>query len=192
MRVIYRICCVFLWIAVTHGFAQDGPTIEIGDKPPDLDMAIVSDNTIGNYSWDHLQGKAVFLDFWATWCGPCIKSIPHMNNLVQEFEDRDVVFISVSYEPPKVISDFLRKYPMQSIVATDTSFGMFKAFDAWAIPVVVLVNREGNFVGRIHPEHLTAAIVKTVLQGEVPEVEQTPYHLYEPEGAEDYFRSFLK
>src|SRR5436309_2703130 len=42
-----------------------------------------------------LKGKIVVLDFWATWCGPCIASIPHNNELAKKFADKAVVFIGI-------------------------------------------------------------------------------------------------
>ena len=69
---------------------------------------------------------------------------------------------------------------------------MLRMFDAWAIPLVIIANKNGEMVARIHPDHLTAEVIAGVLEGKVPAVEQTPYNLFEPDGAEDYFRSFLK
>ena len=45
--------------------------------------------------WGALKGKVVVVEFWATWCAPCIASIPHLNELAEQFRDEDVVFISL-------------------------------------------------------------------------------------------------
>jgi len=48
--------------------------------------------------WQDLTGKVVVIEFWATWCGPCVAAIPHLNELSRKFQNRGVQIISVSDE----------------------------------------------------------------------------------------------
>ena len=48
-----------------------------------------------------LKGKVVVIDFWATWCGPCIGELPRMKQLYAEYHDKGVEFIGVSLDAPK-------------------------------------------------------------------------------------------
>ena len=66
------------------------------------------------------QGKAVVLDFWATWCGPCIAAIPHWNQLATQFRGKPVVFVSVTDENRETIERFLTKKPIEGIVGLST------------------------------------------------------------------------
>jgi thiol-disulfide isomerase/thioredoxin len=60
-----------------------------------------------------LRGKVVVLDFWATWCDPCCKSIPHSNELVKKMKDKPFVFVSISRDEKKdTLTDFLKKNEM--------------------------------------------------------------------------------
>jgi thiol-disulfide isomerase/thioredoxin len=90
----------------------DGP--KVGDKAPALHLAkLLNAPTNAQASWPSLKGKVVVLDFWATWCPPCIASIPHMNTLVDELKDEPVQFIAITAEPEDVVAKFLKKNPLE-------------------------------------------------------------------------------
>ncbi len=70
-------------------------------KPaPDFSVAKVLNAPVKSVkSLKDLKGKVVFLEYWATWCGPCVASIPHMNRLEEALKGEPVVFLSVTDEP---------------------------------------------------------------------------------------------
>ncbi|MGH1365177.1 MAG: TlpA family protein disulfide reductase [Calditrichia bacterium] len=180
------------FLLLSTGHAQKSPAPASGDRAPDLHLSVFKPDSVEINDWSDLAGKVVVIDFWATWCTPCIASFPHLNQLVKAFSDKDIVFISLTYEPGNLISPFLEKHKLNTIIATDTSFAMFRSYDAWAIPQVILVNKEGIIVSKLHPEYLTSAILEDALAGEIPDVEQVPGGLFDPKGAEEHFRSFLQ
>jgi len=168
------------------------PMIQVGEKPPALDFRIYSgDSTLPGIRWEDLKNRAVIIDFWATWCSPCIKSFPHLNAMVEQFADQPITFLSITYEPPRLITPFLAKHQLESVIGIDDDFAMFKSFGAWGIPMLVAVNREGRIACVIHPKHLTADLINEVLAGEIPDVPQAE-RWPDPKGAEKYFRSLLK
>ena len=67
-------------------------------------------------------------------------------------------------------------------------FATFRAFVAWGVPSVVLVNRKGVVAGVIHPSDLTEDVIEEVLAGRIPAVEQAEIYP-DPDGAEKLFRS---
>ena len=166
-------------------------TLKVGNEPPPLDCTIIPDGKQPSPTWEDLKDQVVILDFWATWCPPCIESIPHMNELVEAFKDKPVAFLSITYEPERMIQPFLEKHPMKSKVASDNDFKMFRSFKAFGIPTIVIVDQKRKVAAVIHPTHLTREVIETVLAGKIPGVPQAK-GWPEPEGAEEYFRSLIK
>ncbi len=167
-------------------------SFEMGSSAPPIDFYRLTDGSAGKrLTWQDLEGRVVVIDFWATWCPPCKESIPHMNQLVKAFAGEPVTFLALTYEPARMLAGFLKKHPMDSAVVLDNDFATFKAYSAWGIPDVVVVNREGRIAARVHPKNLTEAVIREVLAGKMPAIEVSkPWH--DPEGAEEYFRSTIR
>lgn len=104
------------------------------------------------------KGKhIVVVEFWATWCGPCRTSIPHLTELQREFADRGVVFVGVSDESPDKVRKFVDDMgdKMGYTVAVDrdrkTSDGYMKAYGQNGIPHAFVVDFEGRIAWHGHP-----------------------------------------
>lgn len=166
--------------------------LKIGQVPPELVYYSISGNNTVTYKENDFKNKIFLIDFWATWCAPCIESIPHINNFADKFKNENVKFISITYEPEKLVSKFLVDHPMKSEVGLDEDFLLFKNYNAWAVPNIVMINSEGKIAGRIHPNYLTEEVIEVLLNGGIPDVKITPEDAFDPEKAEAYFRSFLQ
>jgi thiol-disulfide isomerase/thioredoxin len=164
--------------------------LQIGQGPPELVYFSLSENKTVTYKAEYFKDQVFLIDFWATWCGPCIESIPHLNELVVKY--KNVKFISITYEPVDLVNKFLKDHPMKSDVGLDNDFKIFRSYNAWAIPNVVMINSEGKIAGRIHPNNLTDDVINELLNGGIPKVKNTPEDAFDPAGAEEYFRSFLE
>ncbi len=136
----------------------------------------------------------IILEFWASWCPPCIEAFPHINDINFELRGEKIKYISVTYEINEdKLKSFFAKHELNTIVAIDSDFTMYKDYDAWAIPQTMIIDKDRRIVVNIHPTKLTKEIVMDVLQGNpvnIPDNGVMPY--YEPVGAEEYFRSLEK
>jgi cytochrome c biogenesis protein CcmG, thiol:disulfide interchange protein DsbE len=89
-----------------------------------------------------LKGKIVVLDFWATWCGPCLASIPHTNELMEKYADQGVVIIGVcAKRGAEKMADTVKQRGIKYPVAEDT--GTIASYKANSYPDYYIIDRNG-------------------------------------------------
>jgi len=98
----------------------------------------------------HYKGKVVFLNFWATWCGPCKEEMPSMEELCKQFKDKDFVFltISVDYAGIKPVKDFIEKHRYTFPVLIDPKCETLDLFEVKGIPTTFLIDKKGIIIGK--------------------------------------------
>ncbi len=106
-----------------------------------------------NASWEGLRGKVVVVVFWATWCGPCVASIPAMNKLEAAHDSDPIVFIHITDEEESVVTAFVKKTPIRGWVGIDDERKTFKNYGVKGFPAAV-VGRDGTLLGWSHPRLL--------------------------------------
>ena len=145
-------------------FAADRPST--GDPAPPLNLEkLVQAPADAVASWEALKGKVVVLEFWATWCGPCIEAVPHLNELADEFKEKGVQFIAITDEKETVVQPFLKRKAMRAWVGLDTDRSMFKDYGVSGIPHSVVVGTNGVIAWVAQPDGLSAALINNVLAG---------------------------
>lgn len=110
-----------------------------------------------------LEGTPVLLEFWATWCPPCRKSIPHLNEIYAKFKERGLVVVGVTDEPNSVIRKFQKEVPMDYPTATDTGGRLSEKMGVTGIPAAFLADKTGTIVWQGHPGTLTDADIEKAL-----------------------------
>lgn len=93
------------------------------------------------------QGKVVYLDFWASWCTPCRKSFPWMNEMQAKYQAQDLVVLSVNLDANKTLAEkFLLETPAQFDIFYDPKGKIAKKFKLKGMPSSYLFNRNGKLV----------------------------------------------
>lgn len=143
---------------------------EIGMKAPQLAIAKwVKGGPVDLTKND--KGLVRVVEFWATWCGPCRTTIPHLTELQNKYAAKGVQFIGISDEPPGVVEKFVERMGsrMDYTVGADgdgaTSFAYMTAFGVRGIPHAFVVDKEGRIVWHGHPMSELETVIKGVLDG---------------------------
>ncbi|MFH1038635.1 MAG: redoxin domain-containing protein [PVC group bacterium] len=157
--------------AAYDGMKKEGPSAEVwqGVIAPDFTMQGLDGKEI---RLKDLRGKRVVLDFWATWCPPCVKEIPHFIKLASDTSRDDLVIIGISSENKEVIEKFVKKkginYPIASSDDLPSPYG-----DVRSIPTTFFIDRNGViqnvFVGYHDYETIRTAALAEDYQGEPKE-----------------------
>jgi peroxiredoxin len=129
----------------------EGPGGETEIRPaPDVALELLDGSSIELSSQ---RGKVVVLDFWATWCTPCLQTLPGLAAMIATMEEQDVVFFSIDRrEDDKTVRDLLARREWDFPVAMDRDDSISRAFGVEPIPHTVIIDRQG----RIRHEHIGA------------------------------------
>jgi thiol-disulfide isomerase/thioredoxin len=135
--------------------------VTIGKAAPEISAGSWFNNDGKQVSLADLKGKVTVVEFWATWCPPCRKSIPHLNKLHKKYKDKGVVIIGLSNEKSDKIKGFVKKQDMKYIVGAGSKSG--RAYGVRGIPTAFIIGKDGKLLWQGHPMNgLDKALEKTV------------------------------
>jgi len=99
---------------------------------------------------DDLLGRGpLLIDFWATWCKPCIKELPHLDDLYQKYKERGFQLVAISEDSPRSLSkvkSFVAGNRYEFLVLLDENSTVQRKFNFRAIPYTILLDRDGHVV----------------------------------------------
>lgn len=121
--------------------------IKVGTKAPELKLEGIYNRENSKIpTLETLHGKIVILDFWATWCSPCVAAFPENNELSNKYKDKNVQFIAITDDPKEKLENFLGKMKVDFWVGRDDDNKDFKNYNVNGRPQMYIINKEGTIV----------------------------------------------
>ena len=115
-------------------------------------LAVLQPKTVlaeDGFELSDYRGKVVYLDFWASWCVPCRRSFPWMNDMHDKYGEKDLVVVAVNLDnDPHSAQEFLTEFPPRFKIHYDSNKSLAREFDVVAMPSSYLLDREGNIVNK--------------------------------------------
>jgi peroxiredoxin len=128
--------------------------IAVGKRAPDLDVpgwVNVPDGKEPTLA--SLQGRAVYLEFWATTCGPCVRTMPKVQAIHDRYGPRGLVVLALSPDPAYKQEEFAKEKGLTFPMGVDAADAVRQAYDVPGIPTTYLIGKDGNVFARTSPIH---------------------------------------
>jgi len=102
-------------------------------------------NWIDKLDLTQYENKVIYLDFWASWCGPCRKSFPWLNQMQEKYKDKGLVIIGINLDKDiNSANNFLKDTPAQFLIFSDPTGEMGKKYQLVGMPSSYLVTSDGQ------------------------------------------------
>lgn len=122
---------------------------------------------------DDYKGKVVVVDFWASWCAPCRRSFPWLDEMQSKYRDQGLVVIAVNMDAERQEADaFLQEFPVSFRIVYDADGSLARGYEVVAMPSSYVIGRNGNIVAH-HLGFKTARLseYEAVLQAALNNIE---------------------
>jgi thiol-disulfide isomerase/thioredoxin len=114
----------------------------VGKPAPDFQLELLEG---GEFRLSEQKGRIVVLDFWASWCGPCMQSMPQVDAVVSEFAEQRVTLVAVNMQEDRAaVTSALERLKIKPTVVLDIDGAAAGHYQVTAIPQTVIVGADGN------------------------------------------------
>jgi len=121
--------------------------VNVGDSAPNFQITADNGKSV---SLNNFGGKVLVLNFWATWCPPCVEEMPSLNQFAAQFKDKGVVVLGVSVDKdPNAYKQFVRRLDPAFLTARDPEMKINLEYGTVQYPETYIINAQGKVVNKI-------------------------------------------
>lgn len=141
----------------TEKLLDYGPNV--GDLAPNFTLKTLDGQEL---SLQNFFGKKILLNFWASWCGPCLQEIPHIQDVYEKSKETDIVVLTVNLtfgkETEEVVRNFVKERELTFPVLLDQSGKVMKEYEVISIPTSYFINTNGviqhKYIGPMNEKYI--------------------------------------
>jgi len=128
-------------LLITGCSAGSEPTATVGKAAPDFELQNLEGQSI---SLNDLKGKPVLINFWATWCGPCVFEMPYLQEIHDEWSGKGLMVLAINRgESSSKVEQFLQSNNLSLPVLLDTKLDVFRRYNIRSIPTTFFIDKDG-------------------------------------------------
>ena len=158
-RLIYRTAILLVLLgaiifAIVSNLQADNTVYRVGDQAPDFQLTQINkNNEAETIQLSDLRGKGVMLNFWATWCKPCEREMPYMQELYPRYKELGIEIVAVSLDSTELVVDrFIDNYDLTFPIPHDTTGEIKDLYKVGPIPSTFFISPEGEIVNYVSGE----------------------------------------
>ena len=149
--------------------------LKVDEKVPELQVHFLDGNEI---SFESFKGKVIILEFWATYCGPCIPAMEHLAKVQSEVGDKMIV-LAITDESQQKALKFLKKWPTPLQIVLDKTGKLNELFYHQFLPHTVIIGTDGFVKNVTSPENINAPVIHRIFSGAEVTLSAKPEFAYD-------------
>ncbi|MGX9133791.1 thiol-disulfide oxidoreductase ResA [Rummeliibacillus sp. JY-2-4R] len=160
ITILVVLVAAIVYTIYTTAHKDDVQLLKVGDDAPNFSLVDLNGET---HKLSDYKGQGVLLNFWGTWCKPCKKEMPAINEQYKQFKDHGVQILGINIAQTDLeVSSYADKLGVEFPIAIDKTKSVMRAYNVDPLPTTVLINKDGK-IEKIITGEMTESAIKQYL-----------------------------
>jgi uncharacterized protein (TIGR03435 family) len=154
-------------LLTTYTLFVHAQALKIGDNLPNYQLKSVVNYKADSFNFKDAKGKILIIEFWGTWCSPCIPALQHLNEIKNKFPN-DVFVVGISDDSKERLTKFLTKRVVSVPLASEADMKLNGIFAFNMVPHTIIADKNGKIMAITSPNEVTEEKIKEIIAGKIP------------------------
>ena len=154
-------------LLINYTLSIHAQALRVGDNLPNYQLKSVVNYKTDSFNFKDAKGKILIIEFWGTWCSPCIPALQHLDEIKNKFPN-DVFVVGISDDSKERLSKFLTKRAVSVPLASETDTKLNGLFQFNTVPHTIVADKNGKIIAITSPNEVTEEKIKEIISGKNP------------------------